>query len=569
MNFDFFTLSALVDELRATVVDGRVQDVLDLNEDAIGLEVYKAHERHYLVLDANPRQPHATLVEGKVRRGLPKPTQLGLLLRRYAEGAFLVDVTQPDWERILILHLDGPGGVSQLIVETIERRANILLVQEGMILDCIRRVGARDNRVRVSLPGRDYVPPPPQQGKLAPADLTLADVAACLDADPDVPAWRTLTRRVLGVSPLLGREIAYRATGNATITAADTSPRALLEAFQEKVGPLLERAWRPGTAQTEDGRVSAFAPYRLSHLPSWTPAPSMSAALATYYGAPVGEDAYDRAKQPVAAQLKEAITRVSRKAEALDDALRSEAEMGHLRQAGELLLAYQYAIPAGAIEFEAEYDLEGPPVHIRLDPALSALDNAKRYFEKYDKAKRALEGVPARLKAARNELAFLRQLEVDLALASSWPEIDEVREALERDGYWRGPHQARPQTGKSAPLKLTTPDGFVIWVGRNARQNDQVTFDKGTADDVWCHVRGLPGAHVIVKTGGRAVPEDVLQRAAELAAYYSGVREESRTQVDVTQRKHVRKIKGGKAGQVTYRHEITRDVTPRGPEDAA
>ncbi len=567
MYFDVFTISAVVDELKARAVGGRVQDVIDLNETALGLEVYAARQRHYLVLDADPQRPRVHFVEGKLRRGLDRPTQLGLLMRRYVEGAFIAGVSQPSWERVITLHIDGVSGVSDLIVEAIERRANVLLVQEGLILDCIRRVGRSENRVRVSLPGHDYVPPPPPRDKLAPDAIRLEDIERMLDSDPGTGAWRALTRGLLGMSPALAREIVFQATGDANLRAADTSPLALHDALQEVLSPLLRRAWQPGVVRGPDGSVSAFAVYPLSHLPGWEPVESVSAALAAYYGAPVGVDAYHQAKAPVREQLQEAIARVGHKAASLRESLKSREELTHWRQAGELLLAYQYQIKPGAAEFSAQYEPDQPPIAIKLDPALSALDNAKQYFARYEKAKRAQAGVPELLEAAEQELAYLRQLESDLTLATNWPEIEEVREALERDGYWRGPQSRRPQTGRSAPLKVTTPDGFVIWVGRNSRQNDLVTFSKGSPDDWWLHARGVPGAHVIIKSDRREVPEAVIRRAAELAAYYSPAREEARVLVDVTRRKYVRKVKGSKPGMVTYRHEEPLEVQPRGPDD--
>jgi len=567
MYFDVFTISALTDELNDRIGGGRVQKIIDLSESAVGLEIYAGHERHYLVLDATPARPHALLTGEKVRRGLPHPTQLGLLLRRYVEGGFIEEISQPAWERVLTLHIDSLEGVYEVIFEAIERRANILLVGEGVILDCIRRVGAAENRVRVSLPGRDYAPPPAQTGKIRPDGLTLGDVEDCLEADPGLPAWRALTGRVLGLSPLLAREIVFRAAGEANARAGDTSARAVAAALQAVLAPLLERAWQPGCLVDQAGQVVACAPAPLTYRDTWQPAASMSAALAAYYGAPVGEEAYEEAKRPVHEQLAEALARVGHKADALRRSLKDQTELDALRQAGELLLAYQYVIPAGAATFSAQYDPDGPPIPIALDPALSALENAKQYFARYDKAKRALADVPERLAAAEQELAFLRQLETDLALAASWPEIDEVRDALERDGYWRGPRQARPQGGKSAPLRVDTPEGFTIWVGRNSRQNDLVTFGKGAPDDLWLHARGVPGAHVIIRSEGRPVPDPVIRRAAELAAYFSAARAEGRVLVDVTARRYVRKIKGGRPGMVTYRNETTREVAPRGLED--
>jgi predicted ribosome quality control (RQC) complex YloA/Tae2 family protein len=567
MYFDYFSIQALTEELNDRIVGGRIQKIYDLNEMAVGFEIYANRQRHYLVLDAEPAKPHVMLVEGKLRRGLPYPTQLGLLMRRYADGAVITAIDQPPWERILTFRIDSAAGSSSIIVEAIERRANVLLVQEGLILDCIRRVGPQDNRVRISLPGHDYVEPPPQANKMSPAAVEAGDIAVMLDSDPGTNAWRTLTRGILGLSPVLAREIIFQATGRANAKAGDTSGSAVFHTYEDVITPLLDRMWQPGNTIDDDGNVTAFAPYPVSYLPGWQAAESMSGALVAYYGAPVGEDAYKRAKKPVQAQLEEATTRVRHKYESLKKSLRTEEELAHLRQSGELLLAYQYTIEPGAKSFSAQYDPEGEPLEIKLDPALSAIDNAKRYFTKYEKAKRAQADVPKRVRSARHELAFLEQLATDLALAASWPEIDEVRDALERDGYWRGTRQSRPQSGKSAPMKVSTPDGFVIWVGRNSRQNDLVTFSKGSADDLWLHARGVPGAHVIVKNDGREIPEVVIQRAAELAAYFSAARGNTRTLVDVTHRKHVRKIKGGKPGMVTYRNEQPREVEPRGMDD--
>src|SRR5690606_2526382 len=140
------------------------------------------------------------------------------------------------------------------------------------------------------------------------------------------------------------------------------------------------------------------------------------------------------------------------------------------------------------------------------------------------------------------------------------------QQALQARGYWQGKRAGRIGGGKSAPLRIVTPDGFVIWVGRNSRQNELVTFDKGSGADLWLHARDVPGAHVIIKFDGREIPESVIEQAAEIAAYYSARRDEASVIVDVTPRRYVRKIKGAGPGMVTYRNETTRTVRPRAPE---
>lgn len=564
MYLDVFTLSALVDEFMDTFVGGRVQDTIDVDETSIGLEIYADRRRHYLYLSADNHVPRVHLVPDKLRRGLPRPKQIGLLFRRYVESGTIMHVSQPEWERVLQFDVDGPEGEVNIVIEPMERRSNLLLLRDGVIMDCVRRVGPEDNRYRLSLPAHEYVPPPPQTGKRSPLDAGLEDIVAYFDQvmDPKRKAFQVLTSHLLGMSPLLAREIVFRAGGEADQRAQDVDASAVYDALQAVVKPLGKRQWQPGIAENDNG-VEAFSVYPLDYLPGWHPVETVSEAMAAYYGAPVGEDAYNRAKIPSRNAIKEARAKLRAKLASLERSLTDDAERERLRQSGELILAYQYAMEPGQTELKAQYEADGPELVIQLDPKLSPLDNAQRYFSRYNKAKRAVDGVPDLIEDTRNELAYLDQLESDLELASNWPDIDEVQQALQVRGYWEGRPTRRIGSGQSTPIKVVTDDGYVIWVGRNSRQNEIVTFKKGGKEDFWLHAREVPGAHVVVKFDGRRVPEEVIEQAASLAAYYSARRADGSVPVDVTRCKYVRRIKGAAQGMVTYRNEETRMAVPR------
>lgn len=564
MYLDAFTLSALADELLDTIAGGRVQDVLDVDETGVGLEIYAQHQRQYLYISADPNAPRLHLVGDKLRRGLTKPTQIGLLLRRYVEGGVVAHVSQPAWERILHLEFEGREGAYTLVVEPMERRSNIILVQDGVILDCMRRVRADENRVRVILPGQPYEPPPPQTGKLDPTRLTRDDLVGVLarETDPKRKTHQVLTANLLGFSPLLAKEIVYRAASDVNQRATHADPDSLIEAIQALLTPLSRREWQPGVVEA-DGLTTAFSVYPLESMPGWHAVESVSAALASFYGAPAGPDAYNAAKAPVREALQEAEARLSARLASLRRSLTDDSEREQLRQSGELILAYQYSLTPGQTELRAQYDPDQPELTIKIDPEITPLENAQRYFERYNKAKRALDDVPRLVEENEQDLAYVRQLGVDLDLAASWPDIDEVQQALHAKGLLRGQARRTPGGQRSAPLRVVTADGWVIWVGRNSRQNEQVTFEKGNANDLWLHARNVPGAHVIVKSDGRPVPERILDFAAGMAAYYSGLRQDTKVPVDVTQRMYVRKIKGAAAGMVTYRNEETRMAEPR------
>lgn len=571
MYLDAFTISALVDEFMDVLAGGRIQDSIDVDETGLGLEIYGAHRRRYLYLSADPQTPRVHLVPDKLRRGTQRPTNIGLLFRRYVEGGTVEHISQPPWERILMIDVDGPEGAVTVVVEPMERRSNLLLLQNGVILDCMRRVGPDENRYRVSLPQHPYVLPPPQAGKLDPTRAQVEDVLGLFAQveDPKRKAFQVLTSGFLGVSPLLAREVVFRAGGQADCRAAAADPEAIHAALQTLVTPLLHRDWQPGVVE-DDGRVSAYSVYPVTYLNGWRGADSASEALSLYYGGAVGEDSYNAAKEPLREAIGDAQGKLRAKLASLERSMTDDAERETLRQSGELILAYQYTFQPGQTELRAAYDVDQPELVIALDPGMTPLENAQRYFERYNKAKRALDDVPTLIEDTRAELDYLTQLLTDLELSANWPEIDEVQQTLQVKGYWRG--KPRPRVAgaaKSAPLRIVHKDGYVLWVGRNSRQNEIVTFEKGSPVDWWLHARDVAGAHVIIKNDGRAIPDDVFEQAAALAAYYSASQNEARVIVDVTQRKHVRKIKGGGPGMVTYRNEETRTVVPRGEREFA
>jgi len=485
MYFDAVTIMALVDELSERLVGGRIQDTLEVDDETIGMEVYAEHERHYLLLSAHQQYARVHLASEKLRRGVQKPSPLGLLLRRYVEGARIEDIRQPDWERVLILDIDGPEGTFELIAEPMERRANLLLVRDDQtIVDCLRRVGPQDNRFRISLPGQPYSPPPAQKLKRDPHSLTLMLLADLLNNQAGEKTRQILTDKLLGFSPQVAKEVVFRATGAINTKAADTSPRTLLNVIEDLFGAFKDGQWEAGNA-VEEMAISAFSAYEVTHLGEWSPTETLSKAVEGYYGAFVGEDAYDAAKKPVQEMISEAKERIQKKLDALKRSLQDEAALEHLRHSGELLLAYQYNLTRGQTVLRAQYEVDGPELEIELDPKMTPLENAQRYFEKYDKAKRAREGVPQLVDATQQELDYLSQLESDLQLAANWPEIGEVQDALQAGGYWRGTRTQRPGGSKAGPLKVTTDSGYVIWVGRNSRQNEIVTFDNGGPEDLW------------------------------------------------------------------------------------
>ncbi|MFC2036517.1 NFACT family protein [Chloroflexota bacterium] len=567
MYFDALTMACVADELRGTILGGRVQQVLLPDRLSVGLEIYARRRRYYLLASAHAERGRLLLASEKLRRGVDKETGLLLLLRKVARGAAVSSLMQPAFERVLRLELDHPEwGSSVLVVEVMGRHSNVILVNAGnRVLDAVKRVGPQMSAARQILPGQPYTPPPPQ-AKLSPSDLTEYRLRQILaDHEPESQVWRALVRGLRGTSPLLAREIAFRAVGRPRATIAQVeclSP--LLDAIREMLAPLDSGHWQP-TVVLEGEQAVVYAPYPITHRGEPKPMPSISQAIETCTAAMASLDPYAAAKCPVQTAIVAARARLERRRESLARSLDQAAQADQWRQWGEWILAYAHAIGPGQSELVADIGSDDP-LCIPLDPVKSPSDNAQTYFARYRKAQRATAGIPARLTEAELALRDLEQLETDLELASSRPEIDQVREALVEGGHLKAKKGKVTKTGRSKPLALTSPDGHAILVGRNSRQNDEVTFRRANGDDWWFHARGVPGAHVIVRSAGKILPPATLQRAAELAAYFSRLRIESDVPVDYTRRRRVRRIPGAAPGLVTCTQEQTIRVVPRGPD---
>jgi predicted ribosome quality control (RQC) complex YloA/Tae2 family protein len=520
---------------------------------------------------------------------------------------------------IIAGHPAAPGSEERvryrLILEIMGRMSNIILCNEqGLILGSLKRIGAEVNRYRVVAPNVQYTPPPPQQrsfaGQMLPRLEPTTVVAAQLAIIPGNESgeesartgqkshaaskeklWQMLTRNLLGFSPLLAREAVYRTLGDAEVFAEDVRSEDVWEELAWNVRDLAAlydtHQWRPHLIErvSTTGEVAApvaFAAYPLEHYAeqpglSVRRSPSLNILVDDYYAGAEWRDALSSVRAPIKKVLQSQRERCKRKAELLRQELAASEEAGRYRLQAELLLAHQNEISQGqeSVELENYYAGEGEPATVRvtLDPRFDAVGNANRLFNKYHKLRRALALIPAQIEQNDAELATIEQFLADLDLAENPAEVQLVKAEVQSAGYMRGrPLEAKARAkakgkqgkgGKAAgpgggvPLYKQSKEGFTILIGKNSRQNEDITFHHATGNDLWLHARGVPGAHVIIKAGGREIPRSTIEEAASLAAYYSQARGSTSVPVDYTLQRHVRHMKNGGPGMVIYERERT------------
>ncbi|HLZ30121.1 MAG TPA: NFACT family protein [Chloroflexota bacterium] len=577
MSFDALTLTAVRDELEPLMTDARLQKLVFPDELSLAVEVFASHAgRTNVLLSADlddcrvQRMPHLPA------RGLERDTPFTLVARKYLRNAHIRSVRQPRLERVFELDCEQRDASGQqhrflLIVEVMGRRSNLVLVgQDGVIMDAARRTPPSRNPRRPILPHLAYAAPPAQD-RLFPEQLSSDGLAAAASGQSGLLA-RFLSDRIAGLSPLAGREIAFRATGGAGTPLAGVDWPGVIAAVLEFMAVIDTRRWEPSLA-IEAERPVAFAPYRLRHLEaagaSLVPYETISAAIDTYYArlADLGParrgDLLLAERRALVAPLERAMETTQRRIAALEHQLASgQGQRDPLRRGGEQILAHHQDLPLGSTELSVEGE------RFELDPRLTGVENAQAYFARYRKAREAEARVPVLLAEAAQQAEHLAELHTLVEVADQMDAIRALRREVGAATGAKAPKDGKgaKQTGTSAPYRrVPLGDGWEALLGTSAAGNAAVTFDVGQGDDLWLHARGVPGAHVIVRTQrvGMVPPEEIVERAAQLAAWHSASRASGAVEVDVTPRRHVRKIPNAPPGLVRYSNERTVRVTPR------
>lgn len=582
MSFDALTMSAVRDTLQERLLGGRVQRIVRPSRLSLGLEVY-AGQRYQLLISAEAQNPVVMLSDEKLRRGTEQPSPLQLLLRKYVRGARLRSVVQPEWERVLTLGFEGGEGRVELVCEIMGRLSNVILVDDNnRIMDAAKRLPPSVNSYRTILPSEAYVPPPPQD-KVHPLEIDARRLLALLQAQSGRTLARRLVQAVFGISPLLAREIVYRSVAEARAEgpADEDTCRRMMEVVRQLLALPQTHAWRPCVAYDDvDGsrQPVTYAPYLLTHHADIEEREDVNRAIREVRERQVSKAraliGYEQVRQRLHETIADQLERLEGRLAKLRKSLVPEAELEELQLKGNAVLTMSYQIEPGQDELVIERrqvtgesgERGRQEIVIDLDPGLSPSANAQRIFRRYEKRKAAAEKIPGRIRETELQVDYLEQLDADVDLAENRQELDEVEAALREEGYLRDKGK-KGSAGRSKPLRVHTDDGTLILVGRNSRQNHEVTFREASGDDLWLHAHGVPGAHVIVKSGGAPVSSRTLDRAASLAAYYSAARDEGAVQVDYTERRYVRHIRGAAPGLVTYRNEETMVVEPQAPRE--
>lgn len=577
MALDGVFLRHLKEEIGTSLLGTRVDRVFQPNRDELILAFRGFSAAYKLLISARANSARVNLTTIPVENP-QQPPMLCMLLRKKLQGAKLLEITQPDLERALMLKFDSVNELGDhveltLAVEIMGRYSNIILVDEnGKIIDALKRVDAEMSSERLVLPGLLYRLPPPQD-KLSMLTCTVEEIMARIDVLPrDMELSKALMSVLQGISPIIAREVENSAgLGHEMYVKSMTPPqRRRTEMY---VTTLMETAKNvsgtPHIVIDPQNKPKDFAFMDIRQYGSAmtvSEKESFSEMLDAFYAE---RDQIERMRvksQDLLRLLANHADRLSRKIANQQAELSACAERDTLRIKGDLLSANMYAIQKGetSVKLQNFYDENLAELEIALDPALTPQQNAQKYYKNYRKAKTAEEKLTEQIGLAQTELTYIDSVFESLALAENERDLNEIRAELAEQGYVRrrAGKKNQKQPVLSAPLKFKTSDGFTVLVGRNNRQNDKLTMKDANNNDIWFHTKNIPGSHTVLVTDGKAPTETAMEEAAVLAAQHSRAKDSAQVPVDYTQIRYVSKPQGAKPGMVIYVQYKTVYVDP-------
>ena len=559
MAFDGITIANIIQELNTTILDGRINKIAQPEADELLLTIKLPRGQKRLYVSASASLPLIYLTDTNKPSPMTAPN-FCMLLRKHINNGRITKIYQPKLERIIcfeIEHLDELGDLCKktLIVEIMGKHSNIIFCNEnGMIIDSIKHVSSQMSSVREVLPGREYFIPD-TMGKLDPLTVSEEQFTDALREKP-MALSKALYTTFTGVSPVVAEEICYLSGIESAMSPADLSidfMHHLFNQFSLYFEQMKARDFSP-SIYYKGSEPKDFSALPLSHFCMYEKKEfsSISQLLETYYSEKNNLTRIRQKSVDLRRVVQTALERNRKKYDLQFKQIRDTENREKYKVYGELIHTYGYNLEDGAKKLDALNYYTNEMISIPLDPQKSAMENAKKYFDKYNKQKRTFEALSELIQETKDEITYLESVSNSLDIALSEDDLIQIKEELTEAGFIRRKYTKKKEKILSKPFHYISSDGYHMYVGKNNLQNEELTFHFAVGNDWWFHAKGVPGSHVIVKTNGEELPDRTFEEAGRLAAYYSKNRGAEKIEIDYVEKKHVKKPNGSKPGFVVY-----------------
>ncbi len=566
MAYDGIVVSAIAKELNGILTDGRIDKIHQPEKDTIVISVRTRNGGYRLLLCANPSCARVHLSSTTSENPMTPP-MFCMLLRKHIGSGKITKIEQPEFERILLIHIesyDELGELSEklLICELMGKHSNIILTnKDKKIIDSVYHVDFSVSGVRQILPGLIYTSPP-SQNKFNPAMHNKDDIKKRLVKD-EIPMYKQLLDAYSGISPLMAREAVYRACGDIDKTPSNASAEEIDKTayvFFKMIENTVNGKFEPCiAAECTSGKLLDFNALGISQFESLgevTFYDSVNEAAEAFYYKKSSIHSLKQKGSDLMKFVNNNLDRCLKKLQLENEILEKSKNKEKYKVYGDLITANIYRINQGdkVLECENFYDEDAKIIEIPLNVDLSPSQNAQKYYLKYTKQKTAESETKKQKELNLKEIDYLESVKEAIELAESGTEISLIRDELTEQGYLKQRYLKKQKKKQlPTPLHFISDDGYDIYVGKNNTQNDYVTFKLSRSTDIWLHTKSIHGSHTIIRTAdAMTVPDRTYVQAASLAAYYSKARNSKSVPVDYTEVKNVKKPTGAKPGMVIY-----------------
>ena len=580
MALDGLVIHSLVDELSSKLLGGKIDKVHQPEDDEVVLYIRNNKENYKLVLSCSSSNPRVYIANDYKKENPKKAPMFCMLFRKYIQSGNIVNISQVGFERIIKISVDSLDELKEkttknIYIEIMGRHSNIILTHnaDNKIIDSAKRIPTSVSRARQILPGLTYELPPSQE-KLNPLNNISEDEFTKALSSYNGPLFKSIYSKFLGISPIVSKEVCFRANLNENSNICELSNNKLNNLYKEfnnLFNDIRNNNYSPCIVLNEKiDKVIDFSCINLSlyNQLKFITKESMSSILEDYYKT---KDIKDRIHQR-ASDLRKSISikleRLYHKQQKQEQELKEAENADEYKLKGELLTAYIYMVQKGMKDIEVQnfYDPNYENITINLKENLTPSENSQRYFKKYNKLKTAKKEITSQMDISKEEIDYLENILLNIDNCENLAELQDIKDELISLGYGKSPGKlkSKKELNKltTSPHEFISSDGFRILVGKNNKQNDHLTLRIADPDDIWMHTKNIPGSHVIIKCAGKEVPEETIYEGAMLAAYFSKGKMSAQVPVDYTKKKHVKKPSGSKPGMVIYVTNSTMYVTP-------
>lgn len=578
MAFDGFVTHSIVRELNNKLISGKIDKIYQPEKDEIIISVRTLAGNYRLLLSAVSSNPRIHLTELSRQNPINAPL-FCMILRKHLTGGKIINISQQDFDRIIKIDIEcytemGDLTTKSIIIEIMGRHSNIILIKEDKkIIDSIKHIDGTISAVRQVLPNLFYELPPNQEKTNPECTSHISFAKKLNEYASDTLLDKVLLSEFMGMSPLMSREIVYRITGNTKTFLHEVNTDDFAKQTCELLHDIIKKENKASVVlDISTKKPVAFSCIMLSQYDGSgeiSDCDSISQAVENFFAS---RDLQDRLLQKSAGITKvinNNIDRCEKKIAIHADILEKSGKREQYKIYGDLLTANIYKIEPGAdsVTVTNYYSEKNEEISISLQPELSPSSNAQRYYKLYAKTKAAELHAKEQLRDAESEKTYLESVLDSIKRAETYQDISEIREELSEQGYISSgvnKNAKKKHKEKSSPMEFVSSDGYTILVGRNNKQNDELTIRMAFSTDIWLHTKIIPGSHTIIRTNQNPdnVPNNTILEAATIAAYFSKAQSSSGVPVDYTQIKNVKKPNGAKPGLVIYETNNTVYVTP-------